>query len=400
MGPRSEDPSIELTPHDIIRAANEGFVPSHDFLQALYDKLSKKIDSLVESEKKEQSQRFFPGYRDLYYDGEKVSFNSFPESKKMSGIYDRYTRCFNLSHSLHYDDPQFTYNANQIRGTNFVAACGPQTKEELCTFFKNTVFNQKCTINKIIALGDKLSYWRDCGQDFYNYCIRPEGISEINEFDVLVTRCQGKYTLKKSGAVYCPESIIQSSLEITPKKEKHNRRQLEVTLIPLSDNGAFDLREDKENELKEMLWKTFQEVQSKFILVHCQMGKGRTGFFIFILELLRHYDAIFKAIDLSTAALKIHEIVNRMRETRPGLIITKEQFELAILNAHTLRQYALEKHYIVEKISLSSISVSKAPQALFSEKKQQAISIPIQLSSEDNRVSCRPRSNPCRCSVG
>jgi len=82
------------------------------------------------------------------------------------------------------------------------------------------------------------------------------------------------------------------------------------------------------------------------ILIHCTAGAGRTGHLILTFELLKYYHEIFSSQDPVIISNKILEIVERIRQNRPALIATTEQFNEAIKNADILYRYALEKKYI------------------------------------------------------
>jgi hypothetical protein len=64
------------------------------------------------------------------------------------------------------------------------------------------------------------------------------------------------------------------------------------------------------------------------------------------LEILKNYDRLFISHDPKIIAAGIHEILNRIRRNRPGLVEAEMQFEEAIRNAEILYQYALKKEYI------------------------------------------------------
>lgn len=255
-------------------------------------------------------------------------------------------------------DLRFTYNANLIAETNFIAAVGPQTYRDFDTLLLNTVFHPSLPTRKIIALGHDLHQeGRKHHTDFVDYFITmPEQTKRRYSFSINKDKLNIPYEISKGldtkHLPVVPKGIGQSYVNVYPKNEKENVRELEVTCIPLLDNHSIyldyldDLDNDRDNLKKELLWKIIKESKSERFLVHCAAGIGRTGHLILTLEIVKHYKEIFEAKDPNVAAAKILEIVNRMRKDRYCLIQVTEQLEGAIRNAHILYQYGLKKGYI------------------------------------------------------
>jgi protein tyrosine phosphatase len=316
-----------------VSIAEKGFIPGNEIQKNIRGKIAKLV----------KDRKAKDGPVDVYYDKKKFSLVPSIGSKKVPNVYRSNGKIgsYSCPHPR-IEDSNFTIDANSIKGTNFIAAAGPQEKFTLGDFFENTVFHREIPIYRVIALGDTLGKGQGSKQDFYNYIIREEKES-LDKFNYSIQKesLKGEYTAAQSGQVF-PRTIIESTISVTPKG-KEDTRELKVTLINLEDGEAINLTEDKDNVLKDILWQCLLEKGNK--LVHCKAGLGRTGHLIFTLEILKNYKNIFSK-DPETAAAKILEIVERIREDRFGLILIKEQFIVAIRNAHILYQYGLKKNLI------------------------------------------------------
>jgi protein tyrosine phosphatase len=326
FGLRSKS-SLEKT----MSIAEKGFIPGNEIQTNIRGKIAKLV----------KDQKAKDGPVNVYYNQKEFSLAPSTGSKKISNVSCIQGKIGSYS-CLHprVEDSNFTIDANLIKGTNFIAAAGPQAKCTLGDFFENTVFHREIPIYRVIALGDTLSNGQGSRQDFYNYITREEKQS-LDKFNYSIQKenLKGKYTTAQSGQVF-PQTIIESTISVTPIG-KEDTRELKITLINLKDGEAIDLTEDKDDVLKDILWQCLLEKGNK--LVHCKAGLGRTGHLILTLEILKNYTEIFSK-DPKIAAAKILEIVERIREDRFGLILTKEQFTAAIRNAHILYQYGLKKN--------------------------------------------------------
>ena len=207
---------------------------------------------------------------------------------------------------------------------------------------------------KIIALGTTLAHGQGQYQDFFDYCLEPRINSSYGNYELTIDKdkLKGSYDTAMSGQL-SPKGIIQSPLLINRKENRERKRELNVTIIPISDNNTINLKNDLDHSIKELLWKILRDSTKENILLHCASGIGRTGHLILTLEILRNYKDIFEANNAEIASKKIHEIVTRMRKNRFCLIQVEEQFADAIRNAYILYQYGLEKGYINESTSLA-----------------------------------------------
>lgn len=265
---------------------------------------------------------------------------------------------------IQFKDDYFTWDANRIEGTNFIAAQGPQDTKDMGVFVANTVFNARLPINHVVALGNCQSYgYGHVFQNFYDYSIY-EREEVFGDYKSVIQKISGEPSFSESGQCM-PNGIVQSRLQITPANGdvKQKPKQLNVTVIGLVDNTSLYLAGGEKEidqtsisswprflqsceERKEVLWQLYQISLREPILIHCTSGVGRTGHIILTLEILKNYDRLFVSNNPQIIAAGIHEILNRIRRNRPALVFVDEQFETAIRNAEILHQYALKKGYI------------------------------------------------------
>jgi protein tyrosine phosphatase len=325
----SPDSLIEQT----ICIAEKNFTPGHKIKQDMRD----KIEKLLKDKNKE-------GKVNVYYDSKEFSLALSVASQKIDDIcyVGGKTRSFPFPRFV---DSNFTINANLIKGTNFIAAAGPQHPNCVGAFFENTVFHSKTPINRIIALGQTLADGNHY-QDFYDYIIKPRRKNQAGNFSFTIQKkkVKGSYSVAMSGQI-TPKTVIKSTIVVNDNKGRS--RELQVTLINLKDNGVIDLKEDKNDILKNTLWQCLLYEGNK--LVHCAAGIGRTGHLILTLEILKNYQYIFGENNEKIAADRILAIVERIRENRFCLIQVEDQFTAAIRNAHILYNYGLKMGFVQAK---------------------------------------------------
>lgn len=257
----------------------------------------------------------------------------------------------------------FSGDATRIPNTSFIAAAGPASKDDVKQLIDDTAFHAHPT-TQIVAFASCLSYSPFNFQDFHDYCLKERSMA-CDSYQIEVKRVSGRTEDTLSGHQIFPKGMVYSQLAI----HKNNQEQkLDVCLIELEDNTALNLSKPYYFGLptivtKERLWKLYQKSLNESILVHCASGVGRTGHFILIMEILKHYDSIFATQDKETAAQKIHDILNNMRSVRLALVTTEDQFVRAIYTAHSIHEYALKKGYIkavqpvTEKAVISPVSL-------------------------------------------
>jgi len=253
--------------------------------------------------------------------------------------------------SLRYKDDCFTsYDANRITGTHFIAAAGP-SHHSFPNFINQTLFNEKISVKKIIALGDVFGYEADVFQDFFDYFSGCRKNFTVEQYQIEIKRITGD-ACESNYQIY-PRGIIKSTLCIRDTENLFaDIRQLDLTLIPLEDMASINLdttfagdtiSSTLPQERRAILWQLFQDAQNENIVIHCAEGVGRTGHLILTFEIMKEYDRIFSSEKPDLIAAEIHKILNRIRENRPPLVSTKKQFARAIRNAHILHCYGLEK---------------------------------------------------------
>jgi protein tyrosine phosphatase len=272
---------------------------------------------------------------------------------------------------LYYKDDCFPlYCANWIRGSNFIAMSGPQDSVSLAVAMHSLLFSDsmkdKPPVTIIIALGNCVganridffnSYYDEtnpsCKMTSSKSFIVPSHDNEDAENPLVDYNYQ--INIKNTHVSNLDNSntgFITSKLDVSGKK-------LNALLIGLPDGNSLDLDIDspETQKLKKLFWKISQKSLTEGVAVHCAAGVGRTGHVILMLEILKNYQRIFSRDNSPDAIAKeIQIIVNRMRETRPALIYALEQYLTAIKNADILYQYALEKKYITEPATLSTMS--------------------------------------------
>lgn len=256
----------------------------------------------------------------------------------------------------------FSYDAVRIPNSHLIAAAGPQNEQTLKEFVANFVYHPSMQQIDMVALGDVATSRKANYFDFYDYCLEERNI-EFDPYQMSVKRISGLSSTNIFGDQISPVNVVKTELVIL--KYASEQKRIPVTVFSLHDNESLHLaglplpgfyshykqggmsEEQIMDDRKEAIWQIFQKSLRVPVVVHCAAGVGRTGHFILMLEILKHYDEIFASGDAKIAALKIHQLLQNMRQVKPALVNTVDQFVSAIRNAHIVRQYALEKGYLI-----------------------------------------------------
>lgn len=246
-------------------------------------------------------------------------------------------------------DPAFKSEANTITGTNFIASVGPQF-EDLGNLFSDTTYNTDKPISQIVAICDPAMLYdtpvAEGFNDCYDYFFEPRTVN-ATPFVFDIKREATHLHEEKNTA-----GIIQSKLSIqktTDNAVKTDNRELNVTFFAVKDGKGIPLISDAQ---KQVVWDLYQYSLNHPILVHCRMGIGRTGTFIFMLEILRQFDTLFASKNAREIAQKILDVLKSIRQSRPALVLEREQFAAAIEQAYILHDFALKKGYLQSLIEM------------------------------------------------
>lgn len=291
---------------------------------------------------------------------------------------------------LFYQDDCFPfYSANWIRGSNFIAMSGPRSSASAAIAMHSLLFSDnmkdKPPVTTIIALGnclaetdvpiyskaDFFNIYYDDRDSTCNNMASGKSLTVVSEEQAGNMPGDFNYQINIKNSYVSPlytsnAGFISSEVDVSGKK-------LNALLIGLPDNHSLDLDNDspETEQLKELFWKISRKPLTETIAVHCAAGVGRTGHVILMLEILKNYQRIFANDNPDTIAKEIQAIVNRMRETRPALIYTLEQYITAIQNADFVYQYALKKKYVTEPATLANMSFLTPAPSPQEEKKEQ-----------------------------
>lgn len=304
--------------------------------------------------------------------------------RKLDGNLKKHIRTIDICASTGDFIPQFndetfhSYNANVIPKSNLVPAAGPKTNEEVATFFASL---KGAAVRNIVAIGFQLS----CGRkaiDFQDY-MAPRNKSQDNTVkyvsktsnpgsppfyilatyqsveDPFVTVEYNKERNSRDGKPF--KSIVKLNYVDNLDSKNSEEFEVEILFLPLADNKGLDL-EFCSDELKDFYLEYYQISLTKPMIVHCASGVGRTGHYIFtitVLQLMIQLD-IF-SLSAQQLAEKYVELIKQIRQTRPGLVWNKEQFEMAIHNAHFLFEYALEKGMKLSGECIPVLKVTPTP---------------------------------------
>lgn len=252
-----------------------------------------------------------------------------------------------------YVDSDFSgYYANKIKGTNIIATKGPlfdRTQYNLqlnvAEYFFAVLFNKNVPIHKIIILGQSF----DSDYFIADYFSSKNMKKMYLHYQVDATITSGYVDTNYSQTIV--DGFVKSNVNITDTRTNETQN-VTITVVPVANYSIMKLETGEINsvferiplsERLESLWQLYNDTQNENVLIHCTMGEGRTGHLILTFELMREYDRIFASGNPETIADEIMGVLNRIRESRPRLVTTCDQFIFAIKNAVTLHQYGLEK---------------------------------------------------------
>lgn len=275
------------------------------------------------------------------------------------------------SYVLYKEDEFISYDANRIKDATKLIACHGPNSKTIFDFFKMILDSKIHTvISFAYCLGNEEG-------DFYDYCsgIRPT-LSFSKNGEHITVKFHGN-PVKSCYLIH----IHQAELEVECYNNKIMNKttsKLKIITFPLRDNRGFNMAGNENNcrltgekleahkaALWESMMRTFDTNGST--LIHCHAGMGRTGHFILMRELLKHYHTIFAPqFSPQKVAHNIKQTLARIRENRPALVDTRDQFEYAIRNVKCLYEYALQNNYIQpnQPVDVSALQLAnkKAPE--------------------------------------
>jgi len=240
-------------------------------------------------------------------------------------------------------DPLFpSYNANLIPYTNLIAAEGPcsnfkrngYSKDTLLRFFNNTVFNKFASVKHILALGNP----DHVKGDFFHYFATGEHSYTTAD------ESHSYHILSKEITKICDTSTAKEMVEIAHYKlEIYNNsmhKKLDVTWLPTPDLMPINIQN---KQMAEILYNVYLKSIQHLTLIHCAAGVGRTGAIILTFQILSNYNAIFSNTDIKEIGMRLKILLLEIRNARPALITTQDQFTSAIKCALYLHNNFLRK---------------------------------------------------------
>ena len=285
-------------------------------------------------------------------------------------------------------DKQFTnWPINQIADSSIYAAAGMNNIHEFNPIgFLYELINcdkqNQSDIHYIVALGQPHF-------DFFPYFSQPQKykakLPNGNEFTVEIDpdfiNASSEFSYKYQ--LFCKITRLENN-EIKSVETK----TLNLFHINIEDGHTLDLDKHGLNTILDELLLALDN--NKGVLVHCRAGLGRTGQMIAQLIALRqnNLESLFESNDHQTILHKLNLFVNKMRKSRPGLIIAPEQLYKAFHNAVTFKQIkklkeeeALKRQQLFEKMSTELLE--KPP-----EEKSTCASIADTLFKTVQSLSC------------
>jgi protein tyrosine phosphatase len=233
-----------------------------------------------------------------------------------------------------------THDAHRMGKDSHLIASKAPKDGNLRSFAEEMFFRREKPITQVVALIDEAAL-PDQESDFYDcmdYCVTPGKREWAGyTFDV-VPESKGDF-----GQVALRD-VVKSKTTVS-KSNTEKAVSFSTTVIPLADKHYFELS-DKTTTLNETIWGIYKISQKEDVVVHCQAGLNRTGFFILTLEILKNYDTIFASKNAAEISQNIFGILEGMRHIRAGMMNNEAQYKAAIRNAHVLHQHGLKKGYI------------------------------------------------------
>ncbi|KAM3141925.1 hypothetical protein pb186bvf_006011 [Paramecium bursaria] len=239
---------------------------------------------------------------------------SFTETKSHEKLYvksspqidslNRYTNIIPYQHSLVSDDPQFYINANYIKDIHgnikqFIATQGPK-KESVDHFWHMIWVNKVQVIVMLCNLCEKgrsqcEQYWPNLGDQQVNgqYFVKvldQKIQKDLVENTILVKNNQQEFNLKQFWWQGWPDFGVPAE-----------------NSFPLIDYIISILIQTQKNQGKPV--------------VHCSAGVGRTGTVLSMCY-------VKEALNSGKQAISIFSFVRKLREQRPLMVNTAEQYAL------------------------------------------------------------------------
>lgn len=247
----------------------------------------------------------------------------------------------NASSVITYEDKHFYrtmfVSANLIHD-NYVALSGPKNDVHLELFFRGLFFNSRLSkpVTHIICLGDNISDEKH--HSFVNYFTSIGALTRQNfKKFIVTTNCQqDKEAFHYIDGKY--HQLIEAKLGLF--HEGVPSINVNVHAIVMPDMEPLKLRSDA---LKKMFWDVFQDMKKgELTAVHCASGLGRTGQVLLTFEILKHYDEIYHSNKTKAEQNQmILGLLEELRKSRPGLVLTERQYTGAAKNAQSIYNYGM-----------------------------------------------------------
>ncbi len=272
------------------------------------------------------------------------------------------------------------YNANMISiggKRKVIAAAAPRSPGDVATFFDLIV---KKDIRQITSVIDSLQgYETKRGHfDSYNYFFYPKG-TEVNFGQYKIKINDVQYERSKTDVEenrtekQCLDILLTSSSDSMKKMFPHMNRsaKFEITItdqttgythpVKVNFHKTTDNTPPVDHTTSQSDLEKFGEEHdlshSELMLIHCAAGIGRTGFTVFLGFLLDEAETIFDIkLTAEESARKIISILRDIRQMRPLLVVTPDQFDEAINTAKKIYIMRLEKHMSLQYGMSSSAS--------------------------------------------
>ncbi len=255
-------------------------------------------------------------------------------------------------------DPQFPfYDANTItlgKSRKVIASAAPRKIVDVEAFFDLIVQENVKHIKPVIDLlhqSDNPEQIRDCQDYFFSKA----GMKKtFGRYIVVVEKT--KYHVSETdkqqgrGKKKCLEILKTLSSDTLQALYPHMNRSAKFYLLiqntvtqkthrvivhfhKTKDNTPPVNENSTEHDV-EQFSKEYLSSKKELMLIHCAAGIGRTGFTVLLGFLLDEAETIFDPqLSAEAAADKIAEILRLIRQTRPLLVVTHEQYEQAIHTA-------------------------------------------------------------------